>query len=159
MAFRCLPARPRRQAGEDGFTESSRIDRRPLPRRPGHSGPSATKTPVPSLTPRAALQKLGPMQMVDVQVSGTDGPVLILPRCTQGDTDQKLLAPQLKLTMPEQPRPAYPVIIGRSCLTETSDRSADLLARELDFSESYAGRYARVAEVGLADLREAWPPA
>ena len=50
---------------------------------------------MPSLTPRAALEKLGPMQMVDVQVPTTDGRVLILPGCTQPDTDQKLLLSQL----------------------------------------------------------------
>ena len=45
------------------------------------------------------------MQMVDVQVPTTDGRVLIPPRYTQPDTDQKLLQSQLKLTMPEQPPP------------------------------------------------------
>ena len=104
------------------------------------------------------MEKLGPMQMVDVPVPTTDGRVLILPGCTQPDTDQKLLLSQLKLTMPEQPPPAYPIMIGRSCLTETSDCSADLLTRDFDFSMSYASRCARVAEVGIADLPEAWPP-
>jgi hypothetical protein len=98
------------------------------------------------------------MQMVDVQVPSTDGRLLILPRCTEPDTDQKLLLSQLKLTMPEQPPPAFPVIIGRSWLTATSDCIADLLTRKFDFSMSYASRYARVAEVGIAELPEAWPP-
>jgi transposase len=59
----------------------------------------------PGLTPRAALEKLAPMQMVDVRVPTTDGRVLILPRYTQPDADQKLLLSQLKLTLPEQPPP------------------------------------------------------
>jgi hypothetical protein len=63
------------------------------------------KTLAPGLTPRAALEKLVPIQMVDVWVPTTDGRVLILPRYTQPDTDQKLLLSQLKLTLPEQPPP------------------------------------------------------
>jgi len=59
----------------------------------------------PGLTPRAALEKLAPMHMVDVRVPTTDGRVLILPRYTQPDTDQQLLLAQLKLTLPEQPPP------------------------------------------------------
>lgn len=45
------------------------------------------------------------MQMVDVRLPTTDGRVLILPRYTQLDTDQKLLLSQLKLTLPDQPPP------------------------------------------------------
>ena len=63
------------------------------------------KSLAPGLTPRAALEKLAPMQMVDVRVPTTDGRVLILPRYTQPDTDQQLLLSQLKLTLPEQPPP------------------------------------------------------
>lgn len=63
------------------------------------------KVLAPGLTPRAALEKLAPMQMVDVRVPTTDGRVLILPRYTQPDTDQKLLLSRLKLTLPEQPPP------------------------------------------------------
>ena len=63
------------------------------------------KALAPGLTPRAVLEKLAPIQMVDVRVPTTDGRVLILPRYTQPDTDQKLLLSQLKLTLPEQPPP------------------------------------------------------
>ncbi len=63
------------------------------------------KALAPGLTPRAALEKFAPMQMVDVRVPTTDGRVLILPRYTQPDADQKLLLSQLKLTLPEQPPP------------------------------------------------------
>jgi len=59
----------------------------------------------PGLTPHAALEKLAPMQMVDVRVPTTDGRVLILPRYTQPDADQQLLLSQLKLTLPAQPPP------------------------------------------------------
>jgi hypothetical protein len=63
------------------------------------------KALAPGLTPRAALEKLAPMQMVDVRVPTIDGRVLILSRYTQPDADQKLLLSQLKLTLPEQPPP------------------------------------------------------
>jgi hypothetical protein len=63
------------------------------------------KSLAPGLTPRAALEKLAPMQMVDVRLPTTDGRVLILPRYTQPDPDQQLLLSQLKLTLPEQPPP------------------------------------------------------
>jgi transposase len=63
------------------------------------------KALAPGLTPRAALEKLAPMQMVDVRVPTTDGRVLILPRYTQPEVDQQLLLSQLKLTLPDQPPP------------------------------------------------------
>jgi transposase len=63
------------------------------------------KSLAPGLTPRAALEKLAPMQMVDVRVPTTDGRVLILPRVTQPEPDQQLLLSQLKLTLPDQPPP------------------------------------------------------
>lgn len=63
------------------------------------------KALVPGLTPRAALETLAAMQMVDVRVPTTDGRVLILSRHTQPDADQLLLLSQLKLTLPDQPPP------------------------------------------------------
>jgi hypothetical protein len=63
------------------------------------------KVLAPGLTPRAALEKLAPMQMVDVRVPTTDGRLLILSRYTQPESDQQLLLSQLKLTLPEQPPP------------------------------------------------------
>jgi hypothetical protein len=61
------------------------------------------KVLAPVLTPRAALEKLAPIQMVDVRMPTTDGRVLILPRYTQPESDQQLLLSQLKLTLPAQP--------------------------------------------------------
>jgi transposase len=63
------------------------------------------KALAPGLTPRAALEKLAPIQLVDVRVPTTDGRVLILPRYTQPEVDQQLLLSQLKLTLPDQPPP------------------------------------------------------
>ena len=59
----------------------------------------------PGLTPRAVLEKLAAIQMVDVHLPTTDGRHLILPRYTQPDSDQQLLLQRLKLTLPQQPPP------------------------------------------------------
>lgn len=61
------------------------------------------------LTPRAALDKLAAIQMLDVQFPTTDGRKLILPRYTQPQTDQKLLLAQLGLSLPPQPPPRITV--------------------------------------------------
>jgi hypothetical protein len=59
----------------------------------------------PGLTPRAVLDKLSTMQMVDVHLPTTDGRHIVLPRYTQPDRDQQLLLLRLKLTLPPQPSP------------------------------------------------------
>lgn len=57
------------------------------------------------LTPRAVLDKLAAIQMLDVHFPTTDGRTLILSRYTQPNTDQKLLLRQLNLELPPQPPP------------------------------------------------------
>jgi hypothetical protein len=59
----------------------------------------------PGLTPRAVLEKLSAMQMVDVHLPTSDGRHIVLPRHTQPDRDQRLLLQRLKLTLPPQPPP------------------------------------------------------
>ena len=59
----------------------------------------------PGLTPRAVLEKLKAMQMVDVHLPTTDGRHIVLPRYTQPENDQKILLQQLKLALPPQPPP------------------------------------------------------
>jgi len=59
----------------------------------------------PGLTPRAVLDKLAAIQMVDVHLPTTDGRRLILSRYTQPEKDQLLLLRQLQLNLPDQPRP------------------------------------------------------
>ena len=59
----------------------------------------------PGLTPRAVLEKLGAMQMIDVHLPTTDGREVILTRYTQPEPDQRLLLEKLKLKLPEQPPP------------------------------------------------------
>jgi transposase len=57
------------------------------------------------LTPRAVLDKLAAMQMLDIHFPTTDGRTLTLARYTQPQTDQKILLAQLGLTLPPQPPP------------------------------------------------------
>lgn len=59
----------------------------------------------PGLTPRAVLDKLAAVQMLDVHFPTTDGRTLILSRYTELNADQKILVKQLKLTLPSQPPP------------------------------------------------------
>jgi hypothetical protein len=59
----------------------------------------------PGLTPRAVLDKLAAVQMLDVHFPTTDGRTLILSRYTELSADQKLLVKQLKLDLPPQPPP------------------------------------------------------
>lgn len=63
----------------------------------------------PGLTPRAVLETLAPMQMLDVTFPTTDGRRLIMPRYTQPTPEQKLLLHQLQLTLPDQPPPRIQV--------------------------------------------------
>jgi hypothetical protein len=57
------------------------------------------------LTPRAVLEKLTDIQMLDVHFPTTDGRTLILSRYTELNVDQKLLVRQLNLNLPPQPPP------------------------------------------------------
>ena len=59
----------------------------------------------PGLTPRAALEKMTALQMIDVKFPTTDGRVLTLPRHTQPNDGVRLLLERLHLTLPPQPRP------------------------------------------------------
>jgi transposase len=59
----------------------------------------------PGLTPRAVLDKLAAIQMLDVHFPTTDRRTLILSRYTELNADQKLLVKQLKLNLPSQSPP------------------------------------------------------
>ena len=59
----------------------------------------------PGLTPRAVLDKLAAIQMMDVWFPTTDGRWLVMPRHTEPEPDQALLLHQLKLALPQQPPP------------------------------------------------------
>jgi len=57
------------------------------------------------LMPRAVLEKLATIQMLDVRVPTTDGRELLLVRRTEPDQEVTLLLHQLGLTLPAQPPP------------------------------------------------------
>jgi hypothetical protein len=59
----------------------------------------------PGLTPRAVLDKLAVIQMLDVHFPTTDGRTLILRRYTEANAEQKILLQQINLTLPAQPPP------------------------------------------------------
>jgi transposase len=72
------------------------------------------------LTPRAVLESIGAMQMVDVHLPTTDGRTLVLSRYTQPQPEQALLLQQLKLTLPEQPPPKIYARAEASALSPTA---------------------------------------
>ena len=59
----------------------------------------------PGLTPKAVLEKLATIQMLDVWFPTTDGRWLVMPRFTQPGADQAILLHKLKLELPPQPPP------------------------------------------------------
>ena len=71
----------------------------------------------PGLTPRAVLDKLAAIQMLDVHFPTTDGRMLILSRHTELNADQKLLVKRLKLDLPSQPPPRITAPVGQSVRT------------------------------------------
>jgi transposase len=63
------------------------------------------KALAPGLTPRAVLDKMAEVQMLDVHLPTTDGRTLILNRYTEPTREQKMILQQLKLALPPQPPP------------------------------------------------------
>ena len=59
----------------------------------------------PGLTPRAVLEKLAAIQMLDVCFPTTDGRRLVMPRYTEPEAEQSILLHYLNLTLPQQPPP------------------------------------------------------
>jgi hypothetical protein len=59
----------------------------------------------PGLTPRAVLQSLSAIQMMEVHLPTTDGRLLIMPRHSEPEPEQKMILQTLKLELPPQPPP------------------------------------------------------
>jgi len=57
------------------------------------------------LAPRAILEKLSALQMIDVHLPTTDGKHIVLSRYTEPEADVALLLAQLQLTLPAQSPP------------------------------------------------------
>ena len=63
------------------------------------------KALAPGLTPKAVLEKLAAIQMIDVELPTTDGRTIVLSRHTEPESDHLLLLQRLKLELPAQPPP------------------------------------------------------
>jgi hypothetical protein len=63
----------------------------------------------PGLTPRAVLENLASIQMLDVSFPTTDGRWLVMPRYTEPNPEQALLLHQLNLVLPQQPPSRFTV--------------------------------------------------
>ena len=63
------------------------------------------KALAPGLTPRAVLDKMAAIQMVDVHLPTTDGRTVVLARYTEPEPDQVVPLRQMKLRLPTQPPP------------------------------------------------------
>jgi transposase len=59
----------------------------------------------PGLTPKAVLEQLAAIQMLDVWLPTTDGRWLVMPRYTQPEVEQQILLHKLQLCLPAQPPP------------------------------------------------------
>ena len=59
----------------------------------------------PGLSPRAVLDQLAAIQMVDVCLPTSDGRWLVMPRYTEPETEQQMLLEKLGLKLPPQPPP------------------------------------------------------
>lgn len=64
-----------------------------------------TKALAQGLTPRAVIEKMASIQMIDVHLPTTDGRQVILSRYTEPEKDHQLLLQRLKFQLPAQPKP------------------------------------------------------
>jgi transposase len=69
----------------------------------------------PGLTPRAVLEKLAAIQILDLILPTTDGRHLVMPRHTEPEPDLALLLRHLKLTLPPQPPPRLSQSLVEPC--------------------------------------------
>ena len=77
----------------------------------------------PGLTPKAVLEKLATIEMVDVYLPTTDGRCLIMPRHTQPEAEHNILLEKLDLKLPPQPPPR---ITSRQLPAPTDSRASRL---------------------------------
>jgi hypothetical protein len=73
------------------------------------------------LSPRAVLEQLGAIKMVDVCLPTADGRWLIMPRYTEPEAEQSMLLEKLGLRLPPQPPPR--IRSGKLLINEPEDQS------------------------------------
>jgi transposase len=76
----------------------------------------------PGLSPKAVLEQLGAIKMVDVCLPTRDGRWLIMPRHTEPEPEQQMLLEKLGLTLPAQPPPR--IRGGKLLMAEPEDDRA-----------------------------------
>ena len=59
----------------------------------------------PGLSPRAVMEKLASVQMIDVWIPTQDNRWLVLPRYTQPSLEVQILLDTLRMELPAQPKP------------------------------------------------------
>jgi hypothetical protein len=74
----------------------------------------------PGLSPKAVLEQLGAIKMVDVCLPTSDGRWLIMPRYTEPEAEQLMLLEMLGLSLPAQPPPR--IRAGKLLMPEPDDR-------------------------------------
>jgi hypothetical protein len=83
------------------------------PRQWGACWLAGEKALAPGLTPRAVLDKMAAIQMVDVHLPTIDRRTVVLARYTEPEPDQAVLLQQMKMHLPAQP-PAVPCHLSAS---------------------------------------------
>jgi len=83
------------------------------------------KALAPGLTPRAVLEKLAGLQMIDVELPTTDDRLIVLSRYTEPENDQLLLLSQLRLQLPAQPPPKISARNVSAAASQLTNCSAD----------------------------------
>jgi transposase len=78
----------------------------------------------PGLTPRAVLEALGTIRMVDVRLPTTDGRWLTMPRHTQPEAEHRAILDRLGLSLPPQPPPR--ITAGQLPAARPREENADL---------------------------------
>ena len=63
------------------------------------------KARAPGLTPRAVIDKFKDIQMLDLEITTTDGRILNFSRFTQPNKDHKILLKEMSLVLPSQSPP------------------------------------------------------
>jgi hypothetical protein len=76
----------------------------------------------PGLSPKAVLEQLGAIKMVDVCLPTSDGRWLVMPRHTEPEPEQLMLLEKLGLTLPAQPPPR--IRGGKLLMPEPHDEPA-----------------------------------
>jgi hypothetical protein len=75
----------------------------------------------PGLSPKAVLEQLGAIKMVDVCLPTSDGRWLIMPRYTEPEAEQLVLLEKLGLSLPPQPPPR--IRTGKLLMPEPDEQS------------------------------------